>query len=154
MAQSAHAASSPSEPSREIAHRLVAREIGGETGDAALVAAVERVGGRVVDSLTRWFGPYGALALLTRAVTRAQPLHRSLAPVRVDSTAVPSLSGFSDSAMTNGARATAEGAVVLIAVLADLIGRLIGVDLAVRLLEQSMSGPPIPGGVHQNVTEQ
>jgi len=151
VAQPAHAASSPSEPSRVAARRLVARELPAEDDDAALLAAVDRVCGRVVDSLTRWFGPY-ALALLTRALARAQSVQPSLAEISVNSTASPSLSGFGTSATVHGVQATADGAIALLAVLTDLIGRLIGSDLAETLLEQSAPGVSAPGTDHQTAT--
>ena len=154
VALPAHAASSPSEPSREIARRLVAREVGSETDDAALLASIDRVCGRVADSLTRWFGPYGALALLTRALARAQSVQPSLAEISVNRSASPSLNGFADSAKAHGVQTTADGAIALLAVLTDLIGRLIGTDLALNLLEQSAPHSSTPGNDHQKVTDQ
>lgn len=154
VAQPAHAASLPSEPSRQAVRRLVARELPAANDDAALLAAIDRVCGRVVDSLTRWFGPYGALALLTRALARAQSFQPSLAEIAVNSTASPSLSGFGASARVHGVHATADGAVALLAVLTDLIGRLIGTDLALKLLEQSAPGSAMPDNDHQKATDQ
>lgn len=149
MALPAHPTSSPSESSREFARRIVARELGANSGDAALLIAVERVCARVGESLSRLFGPYGSLALLTRALARAQTFEKSLSAITVSSAPVPSLRGFAESAGANGAQATAESAVALLAVLGDLIGRLIGADLALSLLEQGANGSSTAGDVQQ-----
>ena len=134
--------------------RLVAREIGREKDDAVLLAAIERVCGRVVDSLTRWFGPYGALALLTRALARAQKFQPALAQISVNGAVSPSLAGFAESAKVHGVQATTDGAIALLAVLTDLIGRLIGTDLALNLIEQSAPRSSTPGNDHQKATDQ
>ena len=119
-----------------------------------MLASIDRVCGRVADSLTRWFGPYGALALLTRALARAQSAQPSLAAITVSSSASPSLNGFAESAKAHGVQATAEGVIALLAVLTDLIGRLIGTDLALNLLEQSAPRSSTPGNDHQKATDQ
>ena len=134
--------SSSPDAAREIARRLFAREAGENPSDAALVLACERLPARVADGLTRWFGPYGALALVTRALLRAQASHPALTAVKVQSGPGPVFAGWPASLAEYGAKATAAGAVALLEALAVSIGRLIGDDLTLTLLEQSASALP------------
>ena len=142
MAPAPHSPLPPSsDAARNVARRLFANEAGGETTDDALVAAAERVCALVSEGISRWFGPYGSLALLTRALTRAQADHPSLVSVTIAAESSWHVMGLGDSAKTHGATATVAGVVAMLAALADLIGRLIGDDLATTLLEQSVAMP-------------
>lgn len=125
----------------DVARRLFARELRGGADDAAVVEAAERVCARVADGLSRWFGPYGSLALITRALVRARAHHPALAGVAATAAHPPCLTGLAESARAHGAKATAEGVVAVLAALAELIGRLIGDDLAASLFEQSTPEP-------------
>lgn len=122
---------------RETARRLLAREraAGGPTPDP--VATAERAVRRLSDALVGWFGPYGAHALLTRALGRARADHPALAAVRVGAPARPAVEGLVDSAQAYGAAQTAAAAADLLAAVVELLERLIGGDLATRLVEQS-----------------
>lgn len=131
-----------SNAARDVARRLFANEARGESTDDALVAAAERVCVLVSEGISRWFGPYGSLALVTRALTRAQADHPSLASVTIATESSWRVTGLAESAKTHGANATVEGVVAMLAALTELIGRLIGDDLATNLLEQSVAMAP------------
>jgi hypothetical protein len=134
--------------SSQLARRLFLRELGTATGENALLGAAERLCARVPDGLARWFGPYGALALVTRALSSVQTEYPALAEVAVSTSALNKSSmlvGLRESARVHGAAATAEGIIAVVEALADLIGRLIGDDLSVSLLERS-----VPGAVPQS----
>jgi hypothetical protein len=151
--------SPPSDAAVDLARRLFAYETPPDSGDALLVAGAERVCARVADGLSRSFGPYGSLVLVGRALARAQIDYPSLKGVAFTSAQPPSITGLAESARANGAKAVAEGAVGMVATLTDAIGRLIGDDLAVKLLEQSITqsaGAPAvaTNGVPQTVKEQ
>jgi hypothetical protein len=122
--------------SRAVARRLFLESAGSATDDAALVQAAERTCACVSDGLARWFGPYGSLALVSRALGIAQARHPSLASVNVSSTPSPRFTGFAASAQSHGASAMVDGVVTLLAALDELLGRLIGDDLTRMLLEQ------------------
>ena len=113
----------------------------GESDDGALVGAAERICVRIADVLSRWFGAYGSRALIARALTRAKADHPQLAAMNVAPAPGECLTGLAESARTHGARATAEGIVGLLAALAGAIGRLIGDDLTVNVLEHGAAGP-------------
>jgi hypothetical protein len=117
------------------ARRLFARSSAANVSDAELLSSAERIGECVPDALARWFGPYGSLALMTRALAIAAAAHRSLGAVTVESSQSPRLVGMAASARTYGAHEIAEGVIALLAALIELLCRLIGDDLALKLLE-------------------
>ncbi len=129
----------PSDAWRDIVRHLFAGEMRGETDEAASVAAIDRICGRVSDGLSCWFGPYGSRALLTRAIARAKVDHPALTGVTFAGEPARCLTGLAESARRHGASATAEGIVAMLASLADGLGRLIGNDLAESLLEQCVT---------------
>lgn len=132
---------SPSTGSRDAARRIFERE-GGESQEAHhVLAGADRICARVCVGLTRWFGPFGAAALMSRALARAQVEHPVLAPAAVLSDKSPCVTGLIDGVQPGEARLLSEGVIVLLATLTDLIGRLIGDDLALRLLDQSAAAP-------------
>lgn len=135
--------SSPAEPmpASQLAHRLIVGQLQGDADHGAMVAAAERVCTLMPAGMSRWFGPYGSHALMTRALARAAADHPALATVTVDATRNPCLVGLSESATIHGAEAAIAGAVAMLTALATLIGRLIGDDLAGQILEQSLTSP-------------
>lgn len=120
---------------QSLARRLVEQEMAGmnRVDAAAMSLLVERV----YRSLARWFGPYGALALVTRAITRARPEHPILANVVVSATSTPTVTGWPSAATADDTVATTDAAVAVVSSLHDTLTRLIGDDLAERLLAPS-----------------
>jgi len=88
-------------------------------------------------NLSRWFGIDGTDALFARAVARAQADHPALANVRYSHQSAVCLERLAESARRHGAHAAADGVAAVLTVLIELLGRLIGEDIAMRLLEQS-----------------
>jgi hypothetical protein len=95
----------------------------------------------VSDELSRWIGRDGCHALFARALATAQAEggHRVLDTVRTSARSVYCLDGLNDSATRQGAAAATEGAAAILSALIELLGRLIGEDMALSLLEQSAS---------------
>jgi hypothetical protein len=130
-----------SDASVDFARRLVARATGDRTGEVARTAP-EEVYVAVADGLARWFGPYGSLALISRALLSVQRQHPALAGVAVTTSVLaptPALSGIAECRRSHPAEDVSEGVIAILASLTELIGRLIGEDLAVTLLEQSVA---------------
>lgn len=117
-----------------FASQFIERQRGGETTNAALVRALERSLPLLTTRLSRWFGVYGARALVRRALVSAQAQHPALAGVSISEH--DSLEGIDASVRTNGSAPVAEGFVSAVAGIAASLGRLIGEDLAVTLLEE------------------
>jgi hypothetical protein len=159
----------PPEPAPDSASIILARRWLGHgltpgADETARIVAVERISSCVPAGLARWFGPYGSLALITRALHGAQALHPSLTTLSIKTSTVsraPYLEGVAESARLHGVAAITDGVVVILATLTDLVSRLIGDDLAMRLLEQcvddmnasSTNGTGPAGGEHPGVTQ-
>jgi hypothetical protein len=128
-----------SAPAAEAARRLWARYAGDEASVEDLAAAAERLFSQFETRLARWVGAEGFRVLRGRALRLAKAAH-------------PALGSLSDSGwdmravvsavQAHGAREVAAGIIAVIATLIDLLGRIIGEELAVRLVEQT--GAPSP----------
>lgn len=130
----------PSGAARDLARRLLSEQAqarGSTRSEEESVDAAEQLCLGVTAGLSRWFGPFGSQALVSRALVTMQGQHPVLREVHVTGTAC--LSGLPDTARIHGAAATSDAVVAVMAELADLIGRLIGDDLAITLLTQSMT---------------
>ena len=145
----------PTSPAaRALAHRLLGQagalagsESGGSEAPNAAdpVAALEWVCRHLGDELSRWFGPYGFHALLTRALAKARVDQPPLAAVRVRSSPDAYLDGLGDAVQGYGVHPATEAFAALLAAFIDLLGRLIGEDLAVNLVSQAtmLSAPDV-----------
>jgi hypothetical protein len=134
MPPSAHS-NVPSAAASDLARRLVAREVPERDAGAARLASAERLSMGIVDGLARWFGPDGSRALVARALATARRAHPALHEVRLPASGL--FTGLPSATVEDDASAVIDGLVTMIAALADLLGRLLGDDLAVSVLEQS-----------------
>ena len=135
-------------PTTAAAHDLATRLLAGETSaplGADTTAAADRVCRRVSDDLARWVGTDGCRALFARALAAAQAGGRYpvLETVRISGGSVYCLDGLTEGALRHGAAAATEGAAAVLAALIELLGRLIGEDMALDLLEQSGQTAPV-----------
>ena len=127
--------------SRAVAQRLLAMaSTSSDARDESLdpVAGADRVGRALATTLSRWFGPYGYHALLSRALAVARQTHPALAQVRVRGPADPTLEGLSDAARAHGQQESVAAFTSVLAAVTELLGRLIGEDMAVQLMEQAV----------------
>jgi hypothetical protein len=125
----------------EAARRLWTRYASDKGSAEELATAAEHLFTHLEAGLARWVGAEGFRVLRGRALELAQTAH-------------PALRDFSDGAwdvrvvasavQANGARDVAVGIIAVIATLIDLLGRIIGQEMAVRLVEQT--GAPSPRG--------
>ena len=136
-----------STPSTEAAHRLW--ECCGAEADSAegVAAAANRVLTELETGLVRWVGAEGFRVLRVRAVKLAQAEHPAIGNLldgagNLRTTAAGT--GTGRAVRGHGAPAVAAGMICLIACLVDLLGRIIGEELAVRLVEQTVT--PKAGG--------
>jgi hypothetical protein len=122
----------------ELARELLAREPAGHPPSAAAAAeAAERTLQRLADSLGRWLGPDGSQALLTRALSLAQTRNDALKAVPPPARSALFLDALAARAEPHDAQSVADGAMTILVTLIDLLTRLIGHDLAVRLVAES-----------------
>lgn len=124
----------PDDLPKSLARRLVEQELSTAIGREA--AATSLLVERIYVGLSRWFGPYGALALVTRAVSRARAEHALLADVAVSASDTPHVTGWTNGSTAEESLATTEAAIAVLTSLHESLSRLIGDDLAETLLTQ------------------
>ncbi|HET6760522.1 MAG TPA: hypothetical protein VFH13_00400 [Gemmatimonadaceae bacterium] len=124
---------------REVARRLIAAP--SSTGDGAdsSFAAASRICDHLYRDLSRWIGSDGCHALFARALARTQSSHPALRDIRLGGGSDSCLEGVAESGKVHGANAVAEGLEAMLVALIELLGRLIGDDMASKLIEQSVA---------------
>ncbi len=118
----------------DAARRLWARWAGDVSAPEEVAAAADRVCGQLRAGLARWVGSEGYRALLDRALGLAQadhPVLKSISCHEGDELAVLAAARFHGAAEVNA------GMVALLAILIALLGRIIGEEMAVQLVEQT-----------------
>jgi hypothetical protein len=100
------------------------------------VAVTSELFGQLAAELTRWFGPFGYHALFSRALAEAKSQHPALENVQIRSASEPSLDGLAESVERHGADAITEGIIAMLVAFIGLLSRLIGEDMALKLLDQ------------------
>jgi hypothetical protein len=133
---------SSSATATDAARNLWARFAGDSTAPEDVAAAADRLCLQLRVGLRRWIGAEGYRALLDRALGLAQTKHPVLSNL---SCLVGDEPVTAEAVRTLGAGAVAAGLVALVAALIELLGRIIGEAMAVRLVEQI--GLPSPRGV-------
>ncbi len=132
-------------PGCDAARRLWANVANGADSPEEVAEAAERLCGQMRIELGRWIGPQGYGALLGRALALAAAKHPALK-------ALPGLEGeepvTAKAVKAQGVARVAAGLVALVAALIDLLGGVIGAEMAMRLVEQT--GIPSPRGVVSN----
>lgn len=129
----------PSSGTTDAARRLWVR-MAGDTHEPTEIARVAgQLGAQLRLGLGRWIGVDAYQALLQRAAVTARAAH-------------PTLDGASclgeDSSVTlaavrvHGAAAVVDGLVTLVALVIELLGRIIGQEMAIHLVERCGAPPP------------
>jgi hypothetical protein len=125
-------------PARQIVRRLVDsrrhERTGADTAARAAVSACEHL----YRELSRWVGPDGCHALFTRALAQAQAEHPALGQIQLRARSEPYIDGVAATIIAYGDAAAAEAFESLLVHLVELLGRLIGDDMAMKLIERSL----------------
>ena len=126
----------------DAAGRLWARAAGRATAPAELAMAADLMCTRLGEELGRWIGTEGYRTLLERALAGVRAEHPAL-------DGIPCLGGdasaIEEAVRTRGAGGLSAGLVALVAELVELLGRIIGAEMAVQLVDQISI--PSPRGV-------
>jgi hypothetical protein len=134
---------SGSAAARALARHLVERDLAHVSDPADVVTALQQTWARVAEHLRRSVGDDGYMALLSRAAARARPGEPALAALcRTEATTVHI--DIDAAIAAHGTSATSATIVSLIASLVDVLGDLIGDDMARSLIDV----PPSPDGIH------
>ena len=91
-------------------------------------------------------GDAGCAALLARALARTEGAHPVLKDLRRRADEGIRLDGIPASAAAHGIESVTAAIEALIAALVDILTRLVGDDMAIRLLDQDDPHPPARGG--------
>jgi hypothetical protein len=127
----------------DAARRLWARAAGDSSAPEEVAAAAERICFQLRVGLRRWIGAEGYRALLDRALGQVRAEHPALGGLSCLGGDEPVTTA---AVRTDGAGEVAAGLVALVTALIELLGRIIGEEMAVRLVEQ-IGIPSSPGVV-------
>lgn len=135
----------PTANSLQVARRLLSRESTPESKGKPDVAgaALQRTCVRVSTNLRDSMGEDGSNALLARALSRTEAEHPALKSIRRLNEGGIHLDGVVASVATQGVAPVTAAVEALLASLVDILGRLVGEDMAIRLIDdepQSRSG--------------
>ena len=120
-----------------MAQRLInghRSERAGDPGARAAAAACDHL----YRALSRWVGPDGCHALFTRARADARAEHPALEQIHLRARSEPYIDGVAETIMAHGDAASAEALESMLVRLVELLGRLIGDDMAMKLIERSL----------------
>ena len=124
---------------RQIVRRLInsrrSERAGGNTPARAAAAACDHL----YRELSRWVGRDGCHALFTRALAQARTEYPALEEVQLDPRSEPYIDGVAETIMANGDAPTAGAIESMLVRLVELLGRLIGDDMAMKLIERSLA---------------
>jgi hypothetical protein len=123
-----------SAPPTEVAQRLWERAVGDSKMPEDVAATADRMCAQLYAGLGRWVGSMGYRTLLDRALVLARAEHPALAGLACLGGDQP---GTTATQPAHSAAEVAGGMVALVAALVELLGRIIGEEMAVRLVEQT-----------------
>ena len=124
------------------AQEIVRRLIGSRAPHTKRADTAARAAGAACDNLyrelSRWVGPDGCHALFERALAETRPQYPALEKIQLRPRSEPYTEGIADSIMARGDPETAEALESMLIRLVELLGRLIGDDMATKLIERSL----------------
>jgi hypothetical protein len=132
-------------PTRQLARRLIDgdRAEGSASPDAAHSAADAFE--RLYQALARWVGLDGSHALFMRALAQARAEHSLLGTIQFHARSTPYLEGVTETIHQHGGQETADALESMLVILIELLGRLIGDDMARNLIERGLGEYPGDG---------
>ncbi len=124
---------------RDLAKRLLDRENSAANPDTTRASVAAQAGEELYRALSRWIGSDGCHALFTRARAQEQGANRPLESLQLSPRHDPYITGIEESVEEYGNDATADAIESMLVGMIELLGRLIGVDMATSLIERSLS---------------
>ena len=121
------------------AHEIVRRLIHSRSSERAEgdTSARTAAGDHLYRELSRWVGPDGCHALFTRALAEARTEFPPLGQIQLRAGSEPYIGGVAETVAAYGDSATAKALESMLIHLVELLGRLIGDDMATKLIERS-----------------
>lgn len=136
-------------PARHIARRLIDRERSGRAGDDSAARTAAAACEHLYRDLSRWLGADGCHALFVRARAQAKPDRPALEHVQLRRGLTPYIDGVPEAILTHGDVATAEALEWTLVRLIELLGRLIGDDMAATLIQRGL----VPSKRHDTTSD-
>ena len=135
----------PPSSARTLAGEILAGELDGARSAAETAAAAERVFQRLSENLVRWVGADGSQALFARARSLAQTRSDALRVIPPPARSALFLDALAANSEPHDAAPVIEGAMTILTALIELLTRLVGQDLALKLLTETNSTSPSSG---------
>jgi hypothetical protein len=126
-------------PASQLARRLIER---GRAEAAASPDPAQRAAAtfdRLYQDLAIWVGLDGCHALFTRALAEARLKYPLLETIQLHARSSPYLEGVAETIEQHDAGETAEALESMLVILIQLMGRLIGDDMATNLIERGFA---------------
>jgi hypothetical protein len=139
---------------RQIVRRLVSGRRSGRSGGDSSARAAAAAGNDLYRDLSRWVGRDGCNALFSRALAQACAEHPELGHIQLRAQSEPYIEGVGETIIACGEAAAAEALESMLVRLVELLGRLIGDDMATRLIEQSLSASESDRGASDSRREE
>jgi hypothetical protein len=137
--QGTHTLSRDQPSARQIAHRLInshrSERVEGESAAGAAVAACDNL----YRELSQWVGADGCHALFTRSLAAVRTEYPQLGQIQLRPRSELYIDGSAETIMAHGDAATAEALEAMLVRLVELLGRLIGDDMATKLTERTLA---------------
>jgi len=127
------------EPALKIAQRLIMSRPSWRAASDGNARAAADACGHLYRELSRWVGSDGCQALFSRALAQARPHHPALEHIQLHARKDPYIEGVAEAIMAQGDPATADALELMLAHLVQLLSRLIGDDMAMKLIERSLT---------------
>lgn len=126
-----------------------------EPGEAASEArAVAAACNHLYRGLSRWVGPDGCHALFARSLAEARTEHPALMQIQLRARSEPYVDGVAETIMAHGDAATGEGLESMLVRLIALLGRLVGDEMAMKLIEQTLAASEHAGATPERKQEE
>lgn len=129
------------EPARQIARRLIDSRDSERKGTDGRARGAAAACDDLYRELSRWVGRDGCHALFVRALAQTRLDNATLDGVQLRPLSEPYLDGVADAIMSGGDTAVAEALESMLVHIVELLGRLIGDDMAVKLIEPIIAAP-------------
>ncbi len=126
-------------PAQEIARRMIDSRRSKRSGDDTAARASAAACDHLYQELSQWVGPEGCHALFTRALAQARTEYPALEQIQLRPRSEPYIDGLAGTIMAHGDAATAGALESVLVRLIELLCRLIGDDMAMKLIERSLA---------------
>jgi hypothetical protein len=142
------------DPMREIARRLIDSRRQERTGADPAARATASACDHLYRELSRWVGVDGCHALFTRAQSQARIEHPALISIQLQAGSELYIDGLAATIIAYGDAGTAEALESMLVRLLELLTRLIGDDMATKVIDRSLAASESGDGARDDSRER